>query len=330
MLSFSIPSTDRTNHHPQPTFPSSTYSDPTRPAATWFGPQSDKPAETGAPSTLPITALVSVRGVRQPDVGEGRHRFGLERLLRPPYSPPRAPGPYALARFSRGLPTGGIRVQRSNSFAGAGAAGTGVGKPGAITLLVQDEVGRLEVLKDGDWVPVKPLGGDAIVVLLADQTEIITNGKRRRRSKHADSWLEDLVVLSLPLFKRLTSAMKSGDLSLEMVETWLMHYAKKYIPGISRTNRKPSSSSSGVAIATTAAASSGLASESQQRELLEIIISNLPLEKSSRPSTVTRFLFGLLRTANILNASDACKAALEKKIAKLTPATMVKIGEELQ
>ncbi|KAK9924199.1 hypothetical protein M0R45_032581 [Rubus argutus] len=48
---------------------------------------------------------------------------------------------------------------------------------GAITLLVQDDVGGLEVLKDNEWVPVKPLGGDAIVVLLADQTEIMTNGK---------------------------------------------------------------------------------------------------------------------------------------------------------
>ncbi|PQP92499.1 hypothetical protein Pyn_24918 [Prunus yedoensis var. nudiflora] len=101
--------------------------------------------------------------------------------------------------------------------------------------------------------------------------------------------------------------MKSGDLSLEMVETCLMHYAKKYIPGISRTNRKPSSSISAVTATTT---SSSLASEGQQRELLETIISNLPLEKSSRPSTATRFLFGLLRTANILNASEACKAAL--------------------
>ncbi|XP_021809517.1 BTB/POZ domain-containing protein At5g66560-like [Prunus avium] len=137
-------------------------------------------------------------------------------------------------------------------------------------------------------------------------------GRRRGLSKHADSWVEDLVVLSLPLFKRLISAMKSGDLSLEMVETCLMHYAKKYIPGISRTNRKPSSSISAVTATTT---SSSLASEGQQRELLETIISNLPLEKSSRPSTATRFLFGLLRTANILNASDACKAALEKKIA---------------
>ncbi|XP_009379151.2 LOW QUALITY PROTEIN: BTB/POZ domain-containing protein At5g66560 [Pyrus x bretschneideri] len=171
----------------------------------------------------------------------------------------------------------------------------------------------------GDGGPNRNTNADTVSASSASKQQILWNGidagGGRRRSKHADSWLEDLVVLSLPLFKRLISAMKSGDLSLEMVETCLMHYAKKYIPGISRTNRKPSSSSSGVAAATTAAASSGLASESQQRELLETIISNLPLEKSSRPSTATRFLFGLLRTANILNASDTCKAALEKKIA---------------
>lgn len=46
---------------------------------------------------------------------------------------------------------------------------------GAITLLVQDEVGGLEVLKDGEWVLVKPLGDDVIVVLLADQTEVFSN-----------------------------------------------------------------------------------------------------------------------------------------------------------
>ena len=45
---------------------------------------------------------------------------------------------------------------------------------GAITLLVQDEVGGLEVWKDGEWVAVKPVAEveDAIVVLLADQTEV--------------------------------------------------------------------------------------------------------------------------------------------------------------
>ncbi|KAJ7964358.1 2-oxoglutarate (2OG) and Fe(II)-dependent oxygenase superfamily protein [Quillaja saponaria] len=50
---------------------------------------------------------------------------------------------------------------------------------GAITLLIQDDVGGLQVLKDDTkWVTVTPLS-DAILVILADQTEIITNGKYR-------------------------------------------------------------------------------------------------------------------------------------------------------
>ena len=43
---------------------------------------------------------------------------------------------------------------------------------GAITLLIQDDVGGLEVLKDGEWVIAQP-SSDAIVVLLADQTEVM-------------------------------------------------------------------------------------------------------------------------------------------------------------
>ncbi|KAG1330432.1 flavonol synthase/flavanone 3-hydroxylase [Cocos nucifera] len=46
---------------------------------------------------------------------------------------------------------------------------------GAITLLIQDDVGGLEVLKDGEWIPVQPLP-NAIIVILADQMEIISNG----------------------------------------------------------------------------------------------------------------------------------------------------------
>ncbi|KAJ6678521.1 hypothetical protein OIU85_009040 [Salix viminalis] len=122
------------------------------------------------------------------------------------------------------------------------------------------------------------------------------------RSNNGDSWFEDLALLSLPLFKRLILSMKMGDLNPEIVESCLMYYAKKHIPGISRSNRKPSSSSSSIA------------SEGGQRDVLETIVSNLPLHKSSRSSTATRFLFGLLRTANILNASEECRSTLEKKI----------------
>lgn len=49
---------------------------------------------------------------------------------------------------------------------------------GALTLLIQDEVGGLEVLKDGEWVNAQPLS-DAIVVILADQSEVfaLSNSK---------------------------------------------------------------------------------------------------------------------------------------------------------
>ncbi|CAN1306227.1 Jasmonate-induced oxygenase 4 [Linum perenne] len=50
---------------------------------------------------------------------------------------------------------------------------------GALTLLIQDQVSGLEVLKDSHWFPVQPLP-EAIVVLVSDQTEvIITNGNYR-------------------------------------------------------------------------------------------------------------------------------------------------------
>ncbi|MED6167381.1 hypothetical protein PIB30_002354 [Stylosanthes scabra] len=129
------------------------------------------------------------------------------------------------------------------------------------------------------------------------------------------SWFEDISILGMPLFKQLILAMKEAELNSEITETCLMHYAKKHIPGVSRSIRKPLPSSS--------SSSSSLATEAEQKDLLEIVVSNLPLEKSSKPSTSTRFLFGLLRTANILNASEYCKDALEKKIgSQLEEATL--------
>ncbi|EFH43014.1 phototropic-responsive NPH3 family protein [Arabidopsis lyrata subsp. lyrata] len=125
--------------------------------------------------------------------------------------------------------------------------------------------------------------------------------KKQSRDSNMELWFEDLTQLSLPIFKTVILSMKSGDLSSDIIESCLICYAKKHIPGILRSNRKPPSSSSTAV------------SENEQRELLETITSNLPLDKSSISST-TRFLFGLLRTAIILNASETCRDLLERKI----------------
>ncbi|KAL3616450.1 hypothetical protein CASFOL_039840 [Castilleja foliolosa] len=135
------------------------------------------------------------------------------------------------------------------------------------------------------------------------------NDRGPSRAAGDSTWLDELGFLSLPFFKRLILAMKASDLSSEIIESCLIHYAKQYIPGISRATRKkppPLASSS---------AAASVPTENEQREFLETIISNLPKEKTSSSSlNSTRLLFGLLRTAYILNASEVCRLTLEKKI----------------
>ncbi|CAL9112180.1 unnamed protein product [Musa acuminata var. zebrina] len=144
----------------------------------------------------------------------------------------------------------------------------------------------------------------------------IETGLLRRRSgvrsssfaaaASAGSWLEDLAILSLPMYRRVIAALKSRDLSSVAIEGSLISYAQQSIPGLFRSRRKHSSAP--------------VASEPEQRELLETVIANLPPEKSSAApassaAATTKFLFGLLRTAHILHASEAARAALERKIA---------------
>ncbi|XP_042490723.1 jasmonate-induced oxygenase 4-like [Macadamia integrifolia] len=47
--------------------------------------------------------------------------------------------------------------------------------PGAMTVLLQDQVSGLQLKKDGVWIPI-PSRQDALTVLLADQLEILSNG----------------------------------------------------------------------------------------------------------------------------------------------------------
>lgn len=126
----------------------------------------------------------------------------------------------------------------------------------------------------------------------------------RSKPGGAEPWFEDLSVLCYDFFNRVLEAMKAREISPEVIEGCLLHYAKKCFPGISRSSRKLANSS----------ASTSNASEADQKELLESIVHNLPTEKCSSSSRSMKILFGLLRTANILSASEHCKCVLERKI----------------
>ena len=87
--------------------------------------------------------------------------------------------------------------------------------------------------------PVNDSRGSSNVLLNGIETGVRRKGTSRTTS--SDSWVEDLALLSLPLFKRLILAMRARDLSPDVLESCPMYYVKKYIPGISRSNQKPQS-----------------------------------------------------------------------------------------
>ncbi|KAL6637812.1 hypothetical protein ACP70R_025384 [Stipagrostis hirtigluma subsp. patula] len=132
-----------------------------------------------------------------------------------------------------------------------------------------------------------------------------------RSSAASRSWFDDLAVLGLRMYKRVMAAMAAReDVRAEARESCLVSYARGTIPGLSRSMRRR-------------LASAPVSSEVEQRELLEAVVASLPADKCSGRVVTAKFLFALLRTAHILRASGAARAALERKAAtQLEQATL--------
>jgi hypothetical protein len=130
----------------------------------------------------------------------------------------------------------------------------------------------------------------------------ISTGARARLDSE-NWWYDDISILPLPLFEKLILQMESpGGVRGETIWGAVVHYAKKALPGLHRRH---------TAAHRSLIATNPILQENDQRILLETIESLLPPLKV--PSS-TRFLFGLLRLAIILNATTQCKSSLEKRI----------------
>ncbi|XBJ22745.1 hypothetical protein VPH35_001078 [Triticum aestivum] len=112
-----------------------------------------------------------------------------------------------------------------------------------------------------------------------------------RSSATSRSWFDDLAVLGPHMYKRVMA-----------LEGCLVSYAKATLPGLSRSMRWRR-------------ASTPVSSEVEQRDLLEAVVASLPTDKGSGSMVTAKFLVALLRTVHILRASDAARAAIERKAA---------------
>ncbi|XP_060174855.1 BTB/POZ domain-containing protein At5g48800-like [Lycium barbarum] len=114
---------------------------------------------------------------------------------------------------------------------------------------------------------------------------------RLHMSKQAnceDWWIEDLSVLRIDLYQRVITAMKFRGVRPESIAASLVSYAQK------KLIQKPVSGSN-----------------VQEKLVVETIVSLMPVEKFVIPLS---FLFGLLRSAVMLDCTAACRLDLERRI----------------
>ena len=117
-------------------------------------------------------------------------------------------------------------------------------------------------------------------------------------------WIEDLSGLKIEFYRRIIVAMGRTGVEGDSIVGSLMHYAQTSLKGIGKnqiwhpTRTKPSPGRL----------------ETDQRAVVETLVSLLPPEKSSGSSVPLSFLFGMLRMAIFLVANVACRLELERRI----------------
>ncbi|XP_027093549.2 BTB/POZ domain-containing protein At5g48800 isoform X2 [Coffea arabica] len=123
----------------------------------------------------------------------------------------------------------------------------------------------------------------------------------RQAKCEGDWWIEDLSILRIDLYQRVITAMKCRGVRPESIGASLVNYAQKELT--KKCSLWNPSNQQKVDLV------SGL--NGHERLVVEAIVSLLPIEKFAVPIT---FLFGLLRSAVMLDCTVACRLDLERRI----------------
>lgn len=115
---------------------------------------------------------------------------------------------------------------------------------------------------------------------------------KQPKCEEEDWWIEDLSVLGIDIYERVITAIKCRGVRPESIGASLVNYAEKEL--ICLSLQMQSTGAIG-----------------HQRLVIETIVSLLPVEKVAVPIS---FLFGMLRSAVMLDCSVACRLDLERRI----------------
>ncbi|XP_073155474.1 BTB/POZ domain-containing protein At5g48800-like isoform X2 [Henckelia pumila] len=116
-----------------------------------------------------------------------------------------------------------------------------------------------------------------------------------------DWWIEDLSVLSIDLYQRVITAMKCRGVRPESIGASLVNYAQKEL--VKKSSILNQSTLPRVDLVSGA--------YGHERYIIETIVSLIPVEKHA---VSVAFLFGVLRSAMMLDCTVACRLDLERRI----------------
>ncbi|KAK3405955.1 hypothetical protein EUGRSUZ_K02165 [Eucalyptus grandis] len=117
-----------------------------------------------------------------------------------------------------------------------------------------------------------------------------------------DWWIDDISNLRVDLYQRVIMAMKCRGVRPESIGASLMNYAQKELTRKSSLWNLSNQQKADLLVSNTM---------EHEKIVVETIISLLPVEKQAVPLS---FLFGLLRSAVMLDCSVACRLDLERRI----------------
>ncbi|MFS7964555.1 putative BTB/POZ domain, NPH3 domain, NPH3/RPT2-like family protein [Helianthus anomalus] len=120
-------------------------------------------------------------------------------------------------------------------------------------------------------------------------------------------WTEELSIVHITFFAKIIASMKSRGAKPLTIASAIITYTERALPDLVR-DRSGNSVTASISIDTTA--------RIHQRELLNAIVSLLPVE-TQRASFPINFLSCLLRAAIFLENDDVCKKQLEKRISAI-------------
>eukprot|EP00252_Welwitschia_mirabilis_P002727 TRINITY_DN1268_c0_g1_i2.p1 TRINITY_DN1268_c0_g1~~TRINITY_DN1268_c0_g1_i2.p1 ORF type:complete len:588 (+),score=60.52 TRINITY_DN1268_c0_g1_i2:1138-2901(+) len=118
----------------------------------------------------------------------------------------------------------------------------------------------------------------------------------------SDWWIEDLTALRIDMYQKVILCMKSKGVRHESIVASLIQYAQEALKGFCQK---------WTASVQTKVSCASATDQHEQRMVVETIVSLLPNEKRCMP---VGFLFGLLRTAVMLDTTIACRLDLERRI----------------